>query len=603
MKRVSELTVEQRTLLELRLKQRREGVAQPQPIARRRDEARAPVSYGQQRLWFLDRLEPGNPFYNSPSAIRLEGRLDADALGRSLTELARRHEVLRTRFVEDSGELTQEVTPAQPVPLPLIDLSQEINGERESAARRLMEEEARRPFDLSRGPLLRCSLVRLADDEHVLLITMHHIVSDGWSVGVMVRELTTLYAAFTRSEASPLEELPVQYSDYARWQREHLSGERLERQLAYWRERLSGAPALLALPTDRPRPAVQSYRGADISFTLPAELVAELRRLGQAHGCTLFMTLLAGWQALLARYSGQEDVVVGTPIAGRTHGETEGLIGFFVNTLALRTDLTGDPSFEELLGRVRETTLGAYAHQEVPFERLVEELQPERSLSHQPVFQVVLSLQNTPRESLRLHGLELSSYPGRGTTAKFDMVLSLVEGGRGLAGGLEYNTDLFDAETARRMTAHLSRLLEAAAAEPSARVGDLRLLSDEEEREFFAEASQTYAAEPTTLTQLFARQARLTPAAVAVEGGGERLSYGELDARAEALARRLRSLGVGPETRVGLFMERSAELVVAVLGVIKAGGAYVPLDPAYPHARLSFILADTQAPVLLTRTA
>ncbi|MET0647738.1 MAG: condensation domain-containing protein, partial [Pyrinomonadaceae bacterium] len=609
LERLKNLSPAKRALLLKQLQEKAAPAEEFNLIPRRAQQNPSPLSFAQQRLWFLNRLEPDSSAYNVPVALRLTGRLDVTALERTLNEVSRRHEVLRTTFVETDGQPVQVVAPFEPQPLPVTDLSALPEDQREAEVSRLAAVERQRPFDLSRDPLLRVTLVRLAEEEHALLVTMHHIVSDGWSAGVLIRELTGLYGAFSRGEESPLSELPVQYADYAVWQRERLTGETLEQQLGYWKEQLAGAPALLALPTDRPRPAVQSYRGATHHFSLTAELTERLHELSRRHDATLFMTLLAGWQALLWRYSGQEDVVVGADIANRTRRETEDLIGFFVNMLVLRTRAGDALTFEELLGRAREVCLGAYAHQDVPFERLVEELSPERSLSHQPLFQVVFALQNAPRGALRLPGLGLESLGREVTTAKFDLVLNMWEAGGALSGGLEYSTDLFDAETARRMTAHLSRLLEAAAAEPSARVGDLRLLSDEEEREFFAEASQAsqasqaYAAEPTTLTQLFARQARLTPAAVAVEGGGERLTYAEMDARAEALARRLRALGVGPETRVGLFMERSAELVVAALATLKAGGAYVPLDPEYPRSRLSFILADTQAPVLLTQTA
>ncbi|HEU4593896.1 MAG TPA: condensation domain-containing protein, partial [Pyrinomonadaceae bacterium] len=360
-----------------------EGEQSAGPVIARtaRDEA-APLSFAQQRLWFLDQLEPGSVAYNMPTALRLTGRLDVPTMERTFGEIVRRHEVLRTRFVEVDDSPVQVITPASEVSLPLTDLGHLAEGEREAEAQRLTQEEARRPFDLAAGPLLRAALLRLSEEEHILLVTMHHIVSDGWSMGVLVREMTTLYSAFTSGEESPLEELSIQYADYAAWQRQYLSGEVLDAQLSYWRTQLGGAPALLELPTDRPRPPAQTYRGARHSFTIPAELTSHLTALSQEEGCTLFMTLLAGWQALLSRYSNQEEVVVGTPIANRTRVETEGLIGFFVNTLALRTDLSGEPSFRELLGRVREVTLGAYAHQEVPFERLVEELQPERSLSH-----------------------------------------------------------------------------------------------------------------------------------------------------------------------------------------------------------------------------
>ncbi|HWW73743.1 MAG TPA: condensation domain-containing protein, partial [Pyrinomonadaceae bacterium] len=460
-------------------------------IPRRAQQNPSPLSFAQQRLWFLNRLEPDSAAYNIPVALRLTGRLDHPALERTLNEVVRRHESLRTTFREEEGRPVQVVAPFERRPLPVKDLAALSEEEREAEVERQAAAERRAPFDLAEDALLRVTLLRLGEEEHVLLVTMHHIVSDGWSVGVLVRELTALYTAYIRGEESPLEEPPVQYADYAVWQRAHLSGENLERQLAYWRERLAGAPALLGLPTDRPRPAVQSYRGATLSLVLPAELVAELRRVGQAQGCTLFMTLLAGWQALLSRYAGQEDIVVGTPVANRTRRETEGLIGFFVNTLALRTDCSGDPSFVELLGRVREVTLGAYAHQEVPFERLVEELAPERSLSHQPIFQVVFALQNAPRESLRLPGLELSALSGRGVTAKFDLALSLTEGEGGVAGALEYRTDLFDETTAEQLLSHYVLMLETLVANPSGRVRAARLLGESEERRLLHEWNRT----------------------------------------------------------------------------------------------------------------
>ncbi|HEV2764734.1 MAG TPA: condensation domain-containing protein, partial [Pyrinomonadaceae bacterium] len=531
---------------------------EPPAIRRAPRDAALPLSFAQQRLWFLDQLEPGNPFYNSPSAIRLTGRLDARALARSLSELVRRHEVLRTSFVEADGQPAQVVAPAAPVALPVVELGGVGAGEREAAVLRLADEEARRPFDLSQGPLLRTTLVRLGEDEHVLLITMHHIVSDGWSVGVLIRELSALYEAFSRGEELPLEELPVQYADYAAWQREYLSGETLERQLAYWRERLTGAPALLTLPTDRPRPAVQSYRGATLPFTLAPELTGRLNEVSRAHGCTLFMTLLAGFQALLARYSGQEDIVVGTPVAGRTRRETEDLIGFFVNTLALRTDLSGGPSFEELLRRVRETTLGAYAHQELPFERLVEELSPERSLAHQPIFQVMLVFQNAPREALEVSGLSIDLWKSHSQSAKFDLLLALTETPRGLAGTFEYNTDLFDAATVGRVGRHFERLLRAVAADASRAVDEVELLAGEEAQQIISGWNDTAREYPgRSLGRLFEEQAERTPGALALVNGDERLTYAELNRRANQLARYLRARGVGPEALVGVMLERS----------------------------------------------
>ncbi|MET0646295.1 MAG: amino acid adenylation domain-containing protein [Pyrinomonadaceae bacterium] len=601
--RPKKLSLHERAQLALAEKRENASAAPRQQVISRRDSgAPAPLSFAQQRLWFLEQLESGSSIYNLPAARRLTGRLDVNALGRAFGELVRRHEILRTTFAEVDGQPVQVVAPFEPQPLPVTDLSVLPEDQREAEVSRLADEEARRPFDLSRGPLLRVTLVRLAEEEHALLVTMHHIVSDGWSAGVLIRELTALYGAFSRGEESPLSELPVQYADYAVWQRDYLTGEILERQLSYWKEQLAGVPVRLTLPTDRPRPAVQGYRGAEVSFALPTELAAELRRLGQAHGCTLFMTLLAGFQALLSRYAGQEDVVVGTPIAGRTLRETEGLIGLFVNTLALRADLSGDPSFEELLGRVRETTLGAYAHQDVPFERLVEELQPERSLSHHPLFQAMFVLQNAPRERMALGGVAASAFAGGGAVLeKFDLTLGLAEVAGGVSGSLSYSTALFDDATAERMAAHYVALLAGAAARPSEPVSAVPLLSEEERRLLgvWNDTREEFD-ERLCVQNLFERQAGLTPDATAVVFGDERLTYRQLDERASRLARGLRGLGVGRESRVGVMVGRSAELPVALLAVLKAGAAYVPLDPTYPADRLAYMAEDARLSALIT---
>ncbi len=467
--------------------------------------------------------------------------------------------------------------------------------------------EALRPFDLARGPLFRTLLLRAGASEWTLVLAMHHIVSDGWSMGVMLRELEALYGASLAGAPSPLPELPVQYADYAVWQREWLRGEVLEGQLAYWRERLAGHPPVLELPADRPRPAVQMFRGASEPVVLGAQLTGHLKALSRRRGEPLFMTALAGFLAFLQRYTGQSDLLVGTPSAGRTRLELEGLIGFFVNTLVLRTDASGDPLFAELTDRARESALGAYAHGDLPLERIVEELAPERSLGYSPLFQVAFALQTAPRDLPRLAGLEAEELPLSIDTAKFDLTLSLTETAEGLAGGLEYNRDLFDAATAHRMADHLRNLLAAAATDAAARLSELLLLSAAERRELLVDWNATRAPFPDerSIHRLVAERARQTPAAVAVidemaaEGG--RVTYGELDARADTLARRLRAVGVGPETLVALCVERSIEMVVAMLAILKAGGAYVPLDPSYPSERLAFLLADTRAPVLLTQ--
>jgi len=487
--------------------------------------------------------------------------------------------------------------------LDVVDLSGLGEEEREAEARRLIREDAARPFDLAAGPLLRAKLLRLGAGEHVALVNMHHIVSDGWSQGVLIREIGALYAANVAGRPSPLAELPIQYADYALWQREWLQGEALARQVEYWKDRLSGAPAALALPTDRPRPAVQSFRGAVLPFGLSAELSSGLVDLSRRSGATLYMVLLAAFSVLLGRYSGQEDIVVGSPIAGRRRAELEGLIGFFVNTLVLRTDLSGAPRFGELVGRVKEAALGAYAHQDLPFEKLVEELQPVRDLSRQPLFQVSFALQNVPQETLELPGLQLSHAGGSAVTSKFDLSLHVFESGDELHGIVEYATDLFDGGTIARLIGHFRTLLEGIVAAPESPISELPLLSAAERHRLLVEWNATAAAYPREkcVHELFAAQAARTPEAVAVVFEDRQLSYGELDRRSNQLAHHLRGLGVGPETVVGLCVERSLEMVVGLLGILKAGGAYLPLDPRYPRERLAYMLADACCLVVVTQ--
>jgi amino acid adenylation domain-containing protein len=592
----------ERAELELRLLRRAESGAPG--IARRAGSGPAPLSFAQQRLWFLEQLYPGTPLHNISRAIRLSGALDAEALQRTLDAIAARHEALRTTIVTTNGTPMQVVTAASRVPIVVTDLRDVAEPEREARARRLILEETRRPFDLGRGPLFRGMLLRLGAEEHLLLLAMHHIVSDGWSMGVLSRELTAFYEAFTTGAPTGLPDLPIQYADYAVWQRERLQGERLERELAYWREQLQGAPPVIALPTDRPRPPVQSSRGAKQSILLPPGVSRRLRALSQCEGVTLFTTVLAAFQTLLARYTGQDDIVVGSPIAGRTRTETEGLIGFFVNTLALRTDLSGNPTFRELLRRVREVTLGAYAHPDIPFEQLVEELQPERDMSRTPIFQVALAMQNLPRHELELRGLTLRSEPTDSGTAKFDLTLFITEQGAGLRAAMEYCTDLFDAGTVARLLGHFRALLDGIAGDPDRRLSELPLLTEPERHQVLVEWNATTTDYPrdATIGDLFQSQAARTPDAVAVIAESERLTYRELDARANRLAHYLGSRGVGPETRVGICLERSVDLVVGVLGIVKAGAAYLPLDPSYPPARLRFLLADAHARVLLTES-
>ncbi|HEX2188124.1 MAG TPA: amino acid adenylation domain-containing protein [Longimicrobiaceae bacterium] len=571
------------------------------PVAREAGE-RLPLSFAQERLWLLEQLRPGGSTYAIAARVRLAGALDAEALRRALEELVRRHEALRTVFSAADGRPAQTVLPAAPLALEAEDLAALSPDRRAAEAAGRMREEALRPFDLERGPLFRLRLLRLAADEHLLFVGMHHVVSDAWSMGVLFDELAALYGAFSRGEPSPLPELPVQYPDYAVWQRAWLAGEVLDAQLGWWRERLAGAPRALELPTDRPRPAVQSGRGALHRFAFPAELAAGVRALGRREGTTPFMTLLAGFGALLAKYSGQDDLLLGTPVAGRTRPETEGLIGFFVNTLALRARLDGEPTFRDLLGRTREATLGAFAHQELPFERLVEELEPERDLGRSPLVQVVFSLLSGEGAAPGLPGLRMEVEEEETHTAKFDLTLALEERPDGISGALEYATDLFDAATVERLAAHLAVLLAGALADPDARVAGLTLL-DEGERRVLGEWSgaplpPTEAWVPVH-ERVLARAAE-APGSVAVVCGGARLTYGELERRSGELAAELRRRGAGPETRVALRMERSPDLVVAMLAVLRAGAAYLPIDPATPAARVEGILEDSGAALVVT---
>ncbi len=556
-----------------------------------------PLSFAQRRLWLLDRMEPGSAAYNVPVALRLRGPLDEEALERALGEVVRRHETLRTVFRAAGGdEPVQVVLPPGPVALARIDLARLPGSEREARLRELAREEAARPFDLERGPVFRASLVRLDDGDAAALFTVHHVASDQWSSEVLVSELSALYAG------SPLPDLPVQYADFAVWQRAWLTGDVLEREVGYWRGRLAGAPPLLELPTDRPRPAAASDRGGVRSLALAPATTAALRALSRREGATLFMTLAAAFQALLSRYGGEEDVSVGTPVAGRTRLETEGLIGFFVNTLVLRADLSADPGARGLLAQTRERVLEAQAHQDLPFERLVEELGVERSLGHAPLFQAMLTLADPRPASLRLPGVEVEPLETGSGATPFDLSLVLRDEGDRLVGSLEFRTDLFDGATAGRMLEHYRVLLEGMAADPERRVSALPLLPSAERARLLVEWNATERPFPRdrTLHELFAEQARRTPHAPAAVSDEAVLTYAGLDAAADALAARLRARGVGPEARVAVCVGRGVGFAVAVLGAMKAGGAYVPLDPAYPAERLRWMLEDSGARVVVT---
>jgi amino acid adenylation domain-containing protein len=560
-----------------------------------------PLSSPQRRLWFLDQMEPGNPAYNLAVSVRLTGALDLAALTAALTEVSRRQEALRTVFRVVDGVPAQLVLPPAAVPLPLVDLS--CSPTPESGASALEREGARRPFDLTRDRLLRVGLVRLAEGVHELQIVLHHIVSDGWSIGILLRETAALYAAFVQRKPSPLTALPVQYGDFARWQERRLAGEAVAAQLAAWRSRLGGGLPVLALPTDRPRPPVRSYRGAHRAHLLPAALTEGLRTFAGAHGASLFMILLAGFQALLVRITAQEDLILGTAVANRDRVELEGLIGFFVNTLALRTDASGDPTFTELLRRSRETVLGALAHREVPFERLVDELQPRRDLSIPPIVQVMMVLQNAPLEAPSFPGLGLRAREVDNGTARFDLALSLMETELGLSAIFKYSRDLFDAATVERLACHFETLLAQALADAGRRLTELPLLREAERHQIALEwnATASEGLDAGCLHELFEAQVDRTPEGTAVVFEGRSLTYRELDRRANQFAWRLQRMGVGPESLVGVAAERSQELVVALLGILKAGGAYLPLDPSYPADRLAFMMEDARIAVLLTQ--
>jgi len=580
------------------------GAAAPpiEPVVRGGD---LPPSFAQERMWFLQRLEPRSFAYNLPVALRFRGALDLAALEAAVGAVVERHAALRAVFRHVEGEPVQQISEPAPVPLPVVDLA--ALADAESEARRLAAFEARKVFDLARGPLFRATLLRLSPEDHVGLWTLHHIASDDWSTGILVREITALYRAVLEGTSSPLPPLPVQYSDFAVWQRTWLSGEVLEAELDFWRGRLDPEPPPLELPTDRPRPAVQSFHGAARGFVFTEEESAAVRRLARGRGATPFMVLAAAFAAQLGRWAGQDDFALGTPVAGRHRVEIEGLIGFFANTLALRLGPRDDTSFVRLLGEVREAALEAHAHQDLPFEKLVEELQPERSLARPPIFQVAFVLQNAPREALELPGLALEPFGGGDGGAKFELTLTIHEG-EVFAGVLEWNVDLFDETTARRISSQYRRLLASALEDPERQLGELEILSLSERHQLVREWNA--AAEPAgavsgdgsvSVTELVARRARSAPEAPAVVWEGGSWSYGELHARAGVLAAELRRRGVGPEVRVALLLERSPEWVAAALAVLQAGGAYLPLDPAYPRERQVYTLCDARPAVLISR--
>ncbi|MEN6350336.1 MAG: amino acid adenylation domain-containing protein [Syntrophomonas sp.] len=562
-----------------------------------------PLSLAQQRLWFMDQLEPGNPMYNIPEAFRMSGSLNAEALRRTFEAIVSRHESLRTTFRMVDEQPMQCIAEKGSISLCVTDLTDIPEADRGKEGERLKGEEFGKPFDLVHGPLFRVNLLRLGEEEHILLLTMHHIISDGWSIGVLMQEMAALYNAFSQGTTPSLPELPIQYADFAEWQREWLKGDVLESQTSYWKQQLGGTLPILELPTDHPRPAIQTYRGKRKSFVLPKIMEEALKALSQREGGTLFMTALAAFQTLLHRYTGQDDVIVGSVTANRNRVEIEGLIGFFVNTLALRTDLSGNPTFRELLKKVREVALGAYAHPDLPFDMLIEELNLPRDPSYNPLFQVMFLFQNAPMEAFRLSGLTLTSLEAETDTAKFDLTLELIEGLEGLSCSIGYNSDLFNSDTIERMAGHFRTLLQGIVANPDARLSELPLLTEPERHQLLVEWNDTHADYPRDkcIHELFEEQVERTPDAMALNYEDQGLTYRELNRRANRLAHYLRKLGVGPEVLVGICMERSLEMMVGLLGILKAGGAYVPMDPDFPPERLAFLAEDAGAPVVLTQ--
>ena len=561
------------------------------------------ASFGQRRLWFLEQMEPGSPLYNIPYLVRLKGPLDEKALKQSLDAIVGRHESLRTSFAAAGSEPVQVIKTTWNVEVPVTDLTSHPEARREEELRRLTMEEGRRPFNLQRDLLLRVRLYRLSPTDHALMLVMHHIASDGWSMAILYRELGACYEAFTKGEAPKLTELPIQYADYAEWQHEYLQGETLQKLVDYWKKKIAGAPALLELPSDFPRPPIQSHHGDNVTVCFPADLIGRLKQVSGQHRVTLFMTMLAGFKALLARYTGQQDIVIGSPIAGRDAAETEELIGFFINTVLMRTDLSGDPTVKELLGRMRDVSLEAFEHREMPYEKLVEELQPQRNLSFDPIAQIFFVLQNVPTAPLKLSGIELSIEPVYTATAKSDLTIWAIETADGISVTAEYATDLFSRGTMERFLGHYRTVLEAIAANPEQRISQLPILTAEEKHQVLQGWNSRTAMYPRekTLAALFEEQVARTPNATAIVFNEQELTYADLNTRAARLAVQLRAQGVGPEVLVGVCVERSLEMMVALLGIHKAGGAYVPLDPKYPKERIGFMLQDSQARVLVTQ--
>ena len=569
------------------------------------DAPRLPASPGQRQLWFLDQMEPGSPRYNIPYLLRLSGRLDEQALERALATIVQRHEALRTTFRTIDSEPVQVINPAATLDLTIVDLTAVPASQREAELRQCAQEVAKKPFDLRRDLMLRARLFKLAATEHALMLVMHHIASDGWSMAILCREFGACYEAFAHGKVPKLPDLPIQYADFSEWQREHLQGEVLQKLVAWWKKQMAGAPPLLELPTDFPRPPTQSHRGDIVVTTFPPGLVKQLHELSTQNRVSFFMTLLAGFQTVLFRYTGQTDLVIGSPLAGRGAPEIDGTIGFFVNMIVMRTNLSGDPTVVELLQRVRDVTLSALDHRELPYEKLIEELQPPRNLSFDPVCQCFF-VQHMPLPPLALDGVRVSIAHVYTGTAKYELSAWGIEQPDGaLEVTAEFALDLFRGESIQRLLGHFQTVLAGMVANPAARISQLPLLTPAERQRMLVEWNATGSDFPPAkwVHELFAEQVARTPAATALVFDDRELTYAELDAHADALAAQLREHGVGPEVLVGVCLERSLEMMIALLAILKAGGAYVPLDPSYPKERLGFMLQDSQAPVLLTKAS
>ena len=582
-----------------KVKEATQSISQPLALVPVSRNGKFQLSFAQQRMWFLHQLDSSSPFYNESLQIQIIGALNVTVLEQSVNEIIRRHEALRTTFPTIEGVPFQAIAPTLTITLPVMNLQ----GLTEASVQQLVAREVRQPFDLVTGPLLRVTLLYLSPETHLLILTIHHIITDGWSMGIFFKELGTFYQAFTNGEPSPLPELAIQYADFSVWQRQWLTGEVMQKQVDYWKQQLADAPPLLKLPTDYPRPPVQTFCGATRLFELDPDLTFQLKTLSKKSGVTLFVTLLTAFVTLLYRYSSQEDICVGFPIANREYSELDPLIGFFVNTLVLRTQIEENLSFSGLLEKVGHIALDAYAHQNAPFEQVVEALQPERSLGYNPLFQVMFTLDNLSVDTFELPGIKLTPQRVDRGTAQFDLSLSIGPTKKGLIGSWEYNSDLFEPDTIARMTGHFQTLLEAIFANPDQRVGELCLLTEPERYQLLVEWNNTTKEYPfdKCIHKLFEEQVTRSPDAIAVILEGEQLTYRELNQRANIIAHHLRALGVGPEVLVGICVERSPLMVVGLLGILKAGGAYVPLDPAYPAERLAYMLSDSQVKVLLTQ--